>query len=58
MYGSAISTSATGSFAVGFLTLAAGPVLGALVMLAVRERTTSSTSGPLAAATRSQDPAI
>jgi ACS family glucarate transporter-like MFS transporter len=50
--------SATGSFAVGFLTLAAGPVLGALVMLAVREGTTSSTSGPLAAATRSQDPAI
>ena len=30
--------AATGSFTVAFLTLAAGPALGALVMLAVREQ--------------------
>ena len=32
--------SASGSFAVGFLTLAAGPALGAVIMLAVRESRT------------------
>lgn len=33
--------SASGSFAVGFLTLAAGPALGAVIMLAVRESRTA-----------------
>lgn len=50
------SYSATGSFAAGFLTLAAGPALGTLVMLTVRERTTSEAPASLTLTTTSQNP--
>lgn len=51
------SYGATGSFLVAFVTLAAGPALGAVVMLAVRERRADPAAGGLSpAGARSSNP--